>query len=162
VNFAQTSIKDPNKDHSPDRKDQSQIFRSGWNNTPPLARSNMLPPAPPVPPSPTRSLYKKVRVPNQVGTYFIPRHPQKKSLMVSSVYANRRLFVQVRLHRTYRAAIEENPAPHQGSSQRFWYQAIRHQYQNQRRLYWKGICQNLAVGHSPGGRNDTLSSVNPN
>jgi len=38
-----------------ERADGSHTYRSGWNNTPPLARSNMLPPPPPVPPSPTRS-----------------------------------------------------------------------------------------------------------
>ena len=46
-------------DSPQERADGSHTYRSGWNNTPPLARSNMLPPPPPVPPSPTRSELRK-------------------------------------------------------------------------------------------------------
>ena len=60
IDGASLQIANAGNESPHERSEGSQTYRSGWNNTPPLARSNMLPPAPPVPPSPTRSELRKV------------------------------------------------------------------------------------------------------
>lgn len=48
--------------HTPDVKDNQNIFRSGWTNTPPLGRPTMLPPPPQDPPTPLKSADNSIRV----------------------------------------------------------------------------------------------------
>ncbi len=54
--------RDDGRDRTPDVKDNQNIFRSGWSNTPPLGRATMLPPAPDDPPIPLKAADKSGRV----------------------------------------------------------------------------------------------------